>query len=100
VQFSEQGSAGRGQTTWQVQEPVLIYDQQTGHWRGANEQFSIWMDDATFRAYVASWYDWPAWLPDRTPAERHALAVTHCQRVRYWFGSERNYDRRVHLTYH
>lgn len=55
------------------QEPMLASDPQIGHWSGANEQFSIWVDDA---------------------------AVTHCQRVSYWFGCERKYDRYVHIRYH
>src|SRR5437899_1613193 len=84
----------------QFQEPMLTYDHQTGRWSGENTFFSIWMDDETFRAYVDSWYNWPAWLADCPPAERRAAAVAHCQRVIYWQGCERNYDRRVHITYH
>ncbi len=38
-------------------EPMLTYQTDTGHWAGANAQFSIWMTDETFRAYVASWYE-------------------------------------------
>ncbi len=83
-----------------IQEPILTYDPQTDRWRGANEQFSIWMNDATFCAYVASWYDWRQWLPDYSPAERRVAAVAHCQRVMYWLGCERNYDRRVHIAYY
>jgi hypothetical protein len=81
-------------------EPMLVYQPEIGQWRGANAQFSIWMDDATFHAYVAAWYNWLQWLADRPPAERRTAAVAHCQRVRYWVGCERNYDRRVHIIYH
>jgi len=81
-------------------EPVLIYDPHAGHWVGTNASFSVWMDDATFRAYAASWYEWPTWLPDLPQEERFAAAVSYCRRLCYWNGCERNYDRRVHITYH
>lgn len=42
------------------QEPVLIYDPLTGRWAEVNASFTVWMDDAIFRAYVASWYEWSA----------------------------------------
>jgi hypothetical protein len=93
-------SEQRGRTMNQAEEPMLNYQPETGRWSGANAQFSLWMDDATFRAYVASWVDWRQWLPHLPAAERQARAVAHCQRVRYWQGCERNYDRRVHLRYH
>lgn len=80
-------------------EPLLTYDQQTGCWSGADTWVTVWMDDATLRAYAAAWVTWPRWLPDLPPAERQAAALRHCQRVAYWYGSERNYDPRVHLTY-
>jgi hypothetical protein len=80
-------------------EPMLTYQPDTGRWSGANAQFSIWMDDDTLRAYVASWVNWRQWLPHLPAEERHALATGHCQRVAYWQNCERNYDRRVHLTY-
>lgn len=82
------------------EEPKLEYQPETGRWVGANAQFSIWMDDTTFLAYVASWYEWTRWLPDRPPVERRAAAVAHCQRVSYWFGCEKNYDPHVHIRYH
>lgn len=82
------------------QEPVLTYDYQAGRWSEANEQFSVWMDDPTFQAYIASWYDWKQWLPDCLPAERRAAAMAHCLRVRYWAGCEHNFDPQVHITYH
>lgn len=82
-----------------VQEPLLLYDPQTDRWAGANTSFSIWMDDATFHAYVAAWYEWPTWLPDLPQEERLVATIAHCQRLCYWNGCERNYDRRVHITY-
>lgn len=81
-------------------EPILTYDSQKGRWSGANAQFSVWMDDATFCAYVASWCDWQQWLPGRSPAERRAAPVAHCQRVSYWFRCEFKFDQRIHITYH
>lgn len=81
------------------EEPKLEYQPEKGLWVGANTQFSIWMNDATFLAYVASWYEWTRWLPDHPPAERRAAAVAHCQRVSYWSGCEKNYDLRVHIRY-
>lgn len=90
----------RAQPVISYQEPLLTYDRQADRWYGANEHFSIWMDDATFHAYVTSWYNWRSWLPELPAAERRAAAVAHCQRVSYWRGCERNYDSRVHITYH
>lgn len=81
------------------EEPKLEYRPETGRWEGENSQFSLSMDDATFRAYVASWYEWKQWLPNCPPAERRAAAVVHCQRISYWFGCEKNYDPRVHIRY-
>lgn len=83
-----------------IREPALLYDRHTGRWAGANAWFVVWMDDATFRAYVAAWYEWPTWLPDRSPDERLAASVAHCQRLEYWRGCERNDDRRVHIIYY
>lgn len=82
------------------QEPLLTYDPQTGRWFGANAQFSVWMDDATFQAYAAVWYQETTWLADRPLHERQAAARAYCRRLSYWQGCERNYDRRVHLSYH
>ena len=63
-----------------VQEPTLLSDPHTGRWTGANASFSVWMDDATFRASVAAWYEWPTWLPDlphaRTRGRRLLLLPT------------------------
>jgi hypothetical protein len=83
-----------------VQEPALLYDPRTGRWSGASASFSVWMDDTTFRAYVATWYEWPTWLVDLSPEERLGAAVSHCRRLEYWRGCERNYDYRVHITYY
>ena len=91
---------GRVFPTAAVPEPPLTYDPQTNRWSGANSLFSIWMDDATFRAYAAAWCDYTCWLPDLPPAERLAAAVTRCRRIGYWYGCECNYDPRVHITYH
>jgi hypothetical protein len=81
-------------------EQLLSYQSEIGRWVGTNAQFSIWMDGATFRAIVASWVEWRQWLPHLPAAERNSKAITHCQRVNYWQGCERNYDHRVHLHYH
>lgn len=97
---SECANAGAEQMARPAPEPLLTYDQHTGRWSGAHGSFSLWMDDATFRAYVAAWSQWPTWLPDRPPAERQAAAVAYCQRLCYWVGCERNYDRRIHFTFH
>jgi hypothetical protein len=86
--------------TMSIQEPVLLYDQHTDRWAGANASFSVWMHDATFRAYVAAWYEWSTWLPKLPQEQRLATAVAHCQRLDYWNGCEHNYDRRVHIIYH
>jgi|SRR5579875_18016 hypothetical protein len=100
MQYSEQGNIGPGQLVQQAHEPILTYDQQTGQWSGANRHFSVWMDDATFRSYAAVWYEETTWLADRPLAERRAAAIARCQRLSYWDGCERNYDQRVHITYH
>jgi hypothetical protein len=92
-----------GETTLPIMpghEPTLLYDPHTSHWAGANASFSVWMEDATFRTYVAAWYEWSSWLPDLPSEERLATAVAHCRRLDYWNGCERNYDRRVHITYY
>ncbi len=86
--------------TTRVPEPTLRYDPQTKRWTGANAVFSVWMDHDTFCAYTRIWYEWSNWLPDLPPQKRLAAAVAHCQRLCYWHGCERNYDRRVHLTYY
>lgn len=83
-----------------LHEPALLYDPQTDRWAGANGSFTVWMDDDTFRTYVAAWYEWPTWLPDLSPEERLTATVAHCRRLHYWNGCERNYDRRVHIIYY
>src|SRR5262249_51189769 len=100
MQYGRQGDMKKGQTSQQIHEPTLTYDPQTHRWSGANAQFSVWMDDETFRSYVDAWYRCSKWLPDSSPADRAAAALIHCQKVRYWFRCERNYDSRVHITYH
>lgn len=100
MQCEEQATVKVTQATTQFQEPLLVYDPQTDHWRGTNEQFSVWMDNATFLQYVAVWVALPRWQPDRLPEERHAAAVAHCRRLQYWWRCERNYDRNVHIRYH
>ena len=82
-----------------VPEPLLAYDPQTNQWSGANASFSVWMDDATFRAYAAVWCEYTHWLPQLPPAERFTAALAHCQRLVYWNGCERNYDHRIRITY-
>lgn len=100
MQNSLQGSTESMLTTSLVQELILTYNPHTGQWSGANQQFSVWMDDATFRSYAAAWYEETTWLADRPPEERRAAAIARCQCLSYWNGCERNYDRRVHITYH
>lgn len=98
MQYGKQAYTEIRQPGVQFQEPILTYDPQAGRWYGKNEQFSIWMDDATFHADADFWYEWPRWLAGCPPAERRA-AVTHCQRVIYGQRCERNDDPRVHFTY-
>lgn len=100
MQREDQTNIWLTKAIFQTEEPLLVYEPRTGRWSGANALFTIWMDHATFCAYVAAWYNWPAWLPDQSPQERYAAAVAHCQQVRFWSGCERNYDRRVHISYH
>lgn len=100
MQKSDQRDTERTPIAPLIQEPLLTYDPHTNRWSGANAHFSIWMDDATFRAYVAVWYEQTTWLADRPVEECQAAAIARCQRLSYWAGCDRNGDHRVHITYH
>ncbi len=78
------------------QEPLLNYDPVARRWEGENEEWMLWMDEATFDEYVMAWA--ALHKIGQTPQEWVTTAAEHCRHLYYWNGCEGNYDRRVHLV--
>ena len=75
----------------------LAYNQLTGHWEGRNSEWSLWMDDATFHAYVMAWLE-GQYITQPTPTQLQG-AVAHCTQFCYWKNCELNFDHHVHKIF-